>query len=253
MLHLYKEIEKDDFVVKQKLVHYSIGEGLNIYNLVATAAKPNSDKYEIVKNIYGICLDEELHDIYWFGNFETRAKEVYIMKKSFQKAFSKLHCSFPEFEKVFKEHIISPERMFLTLAANNGEIEDYILVKYNEEHEKCRFFKQNATYKERWMPHLEPFNHKTKMVTSKEYDIEPLYDFLQKHRSTVVMNGIEETHDIFDDEIIKTINFYVLVENADDAHRDIMDDLPAHVIDISRFKYPPLKARGYNIPRKHKK
>ena len=30
MLHLYKEIEKDDFVVKQKLVNYSIGEGLNI-------------------------------------------------------------------------------------------------------------------------------------------------------------------------------------------------------------------------------
>lgn len=30
MLHLYKEIEKDDFVVKQKLVNYSIGKGLNI-------------------------------------------------------------------------------------------------------------------------------------------------------------------------------------------------------------------------------
>ena len=91
------------------------------------------------------------------------------MKKAFQKVFSKLHCSFPEFKKIFNEYVIEPESMFAALSTNDGEAEDYILVKYNEEHEKCRFFKQHATYKERWMPHLQPFNHKSRMVTSKEY------------------------------------------------------------------------------------
>ena len=49
-MHLQKEIENDNFVVKQKLTHYSIGEGLNIYNMVATASKPDSDKSEKVRN-----------------------------------------------------------------------------------------------------------------------------------------------------------------------------------------------------------
>ena len=251
-MHLQKEIENDNFVVKQKLTHYSIGEGLNIYNLVATASKPDSDKSEIVRNTYGICFDEELHDIHWFTNFETHAKEIFVMKKAFQKVFSKLHCSFPEFKKIFNEYVIEPESMFAALSTNDGEAEDYILVKYNEEHEKCRFFKQHATYKERWMPHLQPFNHKSRMVTSKEYDFDGLYEFLKNHRSAVVLNGIEEVHDIFDDEIIKIINFYVLVENPDDARRNVMEDLPPHVIDISKFRYPPLKVRGYNIPLNNK-
>ena len=55
------------------------------------------------------------------------------MKKAFQKVFSKLHCSFPEFKKIFNEYVIEPESMFAALSANDGEVEDYILVKYNEE------------------------------------------------------------------------------------------------------------------------
>ena len=83
-MNLKKEIEKDNFTVEQKLIHYSIGEGLNIYNLRATASKRGGNHSELVRDVYGICFDDELHDIYWFADFETKARHIHIMKKAFR-------------------------------------------------------------------------------------------------------------------------------------------------------------------------
>ncbi len=243
-MNLKKEIEKDNFSVEQKLIHYSIGEGLNIYNLRATAKKRGGSHSELVRDTYGICFDDELHDIYWFVDFETKAKHIYVMKKAFQKAYSKMNCSFPEFHSVFEKNLVDPQKMFEVLSSNDGDIENFIIVEYDEYEERCRFYKEHSDYAQKWMPHLEPFNHKHRMVTDKEYDIDALYEFLSKNRNVVIPSGIEEVHDVFDNSVIRVLNFYVKIHDAIDAKRDLFEDLPKTAIDISAYKYPPMKIHG---------
>jgi hypothetical protein len=230
------EIENDSFTVKQKLTHYALGEDLQVYNLKATASKMGGQHEEVVKDIYGICFTDELQELQWFSNFESKAKYIYIMNKSFLKAYSKMHMSFPNFKDMFNRHIIKPEDMFKTLKYNNGVVDSYLLVEYDYDHEKCRFYKEHCTIEEKWIPHLEPFNHKMKMVTDEKYDIDALYLFLSSRKDVYIPNGIEVEHEIFENNIIRTLNFYVQIFKMEEADREIYEDLPTTVLDISRFE-----------------
>ncbi len=243
-MNLKEEIKKNNFEVEQKLTYYSIGERLNIYNLKAIAKQSGYNRAELVQDVYGVCFDDELNDICWFTHFESKAKHIHIMRKTFQKAYSKLNCCFPEFKVAFGKYRIEPKDMFLALDLNGGIVDDFILVEYDVYEERCRFYKEHSNYAEKWMPHLEPFNHKAHMVTDKEYDIEKLYNFLKKQRGVVMLCGIMEEQDIFSDETTRYLDFYVKIDNAIDAKRDLFEDLPVSAIDISPFKYPPLKVRA---------
>lgn len=243
-MDLKKEIKRNNFEVEQRLIYYSVGERLNIYNLKAIAKQSGCNRSELVQDTYGLCFDEELNEICWFLPFESKARHIYIMRKTFQKAYSKLNCSFPEFKAVFSKYHIDPKDMFLTLQLNGGKVENFILVEYDEYEERCRFYKEHSNYAEKWMPHLEPFNHKKHMITDKEYDIEKLYNYLQKRHGVVIPQGIIEEQDIFQDEIVRYLDFYVKIDNAVDAKRDFFEDLPKSAIDISPFKYPPLKIKA---------
>ena len=235
-MRLIQTIENDAFTVEQCLAHYDIGEKLQVYNLKAIASKKQGGHSEIVKNIYGFCFVDELHEIQWFSNFHSRAKDIFVVKKTFQKAYSKMHISFPSFKEVLQQHTISAENMFKTLSANDGYVEDFIILECNIDHEICRFYKEHCHFADKWIPHVEPFNHKKRMITNKEYDLGELYKFLLNRRDVVIPNGIEAVHDAFEDEIIYVLNFYVRVDNICELHEEIFEDLPKEVIDISQFK-----------------
>lgn len=231
-----QEIENNAFEVNQRLIHYDIGENLQVYNLVATARRIGGNGEGVVKNTFGICFTDELQYIHWFSDFQTRAKNIIIVKKMFQKAYAKLHFTFPEFEEVLNAHIITPENFFKTLEINNGHVEDFILIEYDVVHEMCRFYKEHSCFEDRWMPHLEPFNHKAHMTTNKEYDLKALYEYLLRRRDVVIPNGIEVVNNIFKDETLYVLNFYVRIDNIHELHEEIFEDLPKEVIDIEKFK-----------------
>lgn len=235
-MHLKGEIENDSFVVKQKLTHYAIGEDLHVYNLRAVASKTGGNVEEIVKDDYGLCFTDELHDINWFTKFKTKSLGIYVMKQTFIKAYSRLNMSFPNFRDVFNEYIIDYKNMFETLEHNHGDIKNFIIVECDFEHEKCRFYKEHCGIEEKWMPHLEPFNHKSKMTTSENYDIDALYKYLMSRKDVTIPNGIEEVHDIFDNKTIRVLNFYVQIFTPKEAEREIYEDLPKETIDITAYR-----------------
>lgn len=228
-------VENNYFDVRQKLLHYPIGEEIHVYHLIATAQKHGHQHSVTVKDVYGICFEQELEEILWFEDFQSKADKILVMKKQFQKAYSRTNPALPKFKDILSEYMVSPQNLFNTLNYNNGESENFLLIEYSAEDCECRFYKRKSSMQEKWMPHMEPYNHKTWMVTNQEYNLSALYEYLIQQKDVLIPNGIQEYHNIFDDEVTYALNFYVRVDNYEDAERDIFEDLPSSVIDISRF------------------